>query len=299
MPILPIIQGGIVALAAAFGYVLLSEPNKKEKIAQSNSSWTFLSIVGVITMFFDTLGIGSYGPLAAIFKKFKTMPDRLIPGTLNTCTVLPTAIEGLIYITIIDVEPITLFSIIISSTLGAFFGAGFVAKLPEKKIQIGLGFALLIVALFMLLGQFKLMPTGGEAIGLGGAKLIVAVIVTFFLGAFMTIGIGIFAPMMALVYALGLSPRVAFPLMMGSCGFLIPVAGMRFVKEDSYDLKSNIAIPLGGILGIFVAAYIVKEIPLYALKWLVIFVLTYTSISMFKSAFSKKTIDSEPPITTV
>lgn len=244
-------------------------------------------------MFFDTLGIGSYAPLTFVFKQFKIMSDRLIPGTLNTCTVLPASMEALIYITIIEVEPITLVSMIIAACLGAYLGAGFVAKLPEKKIQIGMGAALLIVALIILAGLLNLMPIGGESIGLSGWKLAIALIANFVIGALMTIGIGAFAPIMAVVYLLGLSPRVSFPIMMGSCAFLIPIAGIKFIKEDSFDLKCNIAIPLGGIIGILVAAYIVKELPLTLLKWLVVIVVLYTSMIMFRSALKKDKTDKK------
>ncbi|MGI6065205.1 MAG: TSUP family transporter [Bacillota bacterium] len=288
MQFVTVIQAGIAAMALLFGYYLVKVPNKKEKIAKSNASWTSLSIFGAITMFFDTLGIGCYAPLTAIFKFFKMVPDRLIPGTLNTCCVFPMAVESLIFITIIQVDPLTLISMIVASSLGAFFGAGIVANLPEKKIQLGMGIALFVVALTMIAGQLDLMPIGGDAIGLTGGKLIIAIIVSLILGALMTIGIGAYAPMMALVYALGMSPRVSFPIMMGSCAFLIPTAGIKFVKEGAYDYKSNIAIPLAGLIGIFIAAYIVKEIPLTMLRWLIICVIIYTSVVMFRSAIKNK-----------
>ncbi|MEL7565977.1 MAG: sulfite exporter TauE/SafE family protein [Dehalobacterium sp.] len=280
-------QAGIGAITVLFSYFLVQDIRKnKDKI--SDVSWTGLSFVGAITIFFDTLGIGCYAPQTAIFKFFKLVPDRLIPGTLNTCCVLPMAAEAIIFITIIKVEPITLFSMIIASSIGAIIGAGFVAKLPEKKIQLGMGIALLIVAFTIAAGQLGLMPVGGEEIGLTGLKLLVAVVVSFILGALMTIGIGCYAPMMALVYALGMSPRVSFPIMMGSCAFLIPSAGIKFIKEGAYDIKANIAINLAGLVGVVVAAYIVKELPLTILKWLIVCVILYTSVAMLRSAFNNE-----------
>ncbi len=158
----------------------------------------------------------------------------------------------------------------------------------RKKVQFGMGVALIIVALVMLAGQLKLMPAGGDAVGLQGVKLIVAIIGNFILGALMTLGIGLYAPCMALVYALGMSPKVAFPIMMGSCAFLMPAASLKFVKEGAYDRKASMAITIFGLVGVFIAYYLVKSLPLDILKWLVIVVIIYTAAMMFNSASKAK-----------
>jgi uncharacterized membrane protein YfcA len=293
MNFLNIVRGGVGVMALWFAYVVYKESRHSLREKISKTSWGSLSLVGIITIFFDTLGIGSYAPQTTAFKFFKMVPDRLIPGTLNTANVIPMAFETLIFLTIIKVEPITLISIIAAATIGAVFGAGIVSKLPEKKIQIGMGIALLVVAFTITAGQLGLMPAGGEEIGLTGTKLIIAVLVSLVLGALMTIGIGCYAPMMALVYSLGMSPRVSFPIMMGACAFLIPAAGIRFVKSGVYDLKATIAISLAGLIGAFVAAYIVKEIPLTMLKWLVVAVITYASVVMLRSGLKNENQDEE------
>jgi len=151
-----------------------------------------------------------------------------------------------------------------------------------------MGIALLVVVAIMLSGQLGLTPAGGEAIGLTGVKLIVAIVANFMLGALMTIGIGLYAPCMALVFALGLSPKVAFPIMMGSCAFLMPVASAKFIKEGAYDRKVSMAITVFGVVGVLIAAYIVKSLPLNTLRWVVDAVIIYTAIMMFKSASDNK-----------
>lgn len=287
MTFVNIMQAAIASITAFFTYTLVVDLKKnKDKI--SNASTVKLSLIGIITMFGDTLGIGSYAPQTAAWKFFKLVPDRLIPGTLNTASIIPASITAILFITVIEVEPITLISLIVAATIGAYIGAGFVSKLPEKKIQIGMGIALIIVALIMLAGMFDLMPSGGTAIGLSGWKLILAVVVFFILGALMTIGIGCYAPMMAMVFALGMSPRVVFPIMLGSCAFLMPAAGIKFIKEDSYDRKATLTMNIASIFGVLIAVYIVKTIPLTALKWLVLVIIIYTSITMLRSAFKNK-----------
>jgi hypothetical protein len=56
--------------------------------------------------------------------------------------------------------------------------------------------------------------------------------VNFFLGAIMTAGVGLYAPCMALIFALGMSPKVAFPIMMGSCAFLCLPLQLSLSKRD-------------------------------------------------------------------
>ena len=236
--------------------------------------------VGAFTNFFDTLGIGSYATSTTLFRFFQLVDDRIIPGTLNVGHALPTVVQTFIYTSIIPVDVPTLFSMIGASILGAWLGAGVVARWPRRTVQIGMGMALLVAASLMFMTQMKLFPGGGEALGVAGLRLVIAVAVNFMLGALMTLGIGLYAPCMILVSLLGMNPKAAFPIMMGSCAFLMPVGGLRFIREQSYSLRAAFGLALGGIPGVLLAAYIVKELPLDAVRWLVIAVVIYTAVSM-------------------
>lgn len=284
--IVKIVFGILLVLTFYFAVVYLKDYMKYYKQSKlEDVSFLKAGIVGFIANFFDALGIGNFAPTTAMLRFLNLTEDRLLPGTLNVSGAIPVVLEALIFMTVIKIEPITLFSMLISATIGAVIGAGIVSKLDEKKVQLGMGAALLIVAIFMLGGQLDLMPAGGNAVGLTGVKLIIAVIVNFFLGALMTFGIGLYAPCMALVFALGMSPKVAFPIMMGSCAYLMPAAAVKFVKEGAYNRKVSISITIFGIIGVLLATKIVKELPLKILTWLVIVVILYTSATMFKSYF--------------
>lgn len=290
--VIKIVLGLLLILTVYFAIIFFADYARASKKGNiEKSSFVGLGAVGFLTNFLDTLGIGSFATTTALFKFFKLTKDRTIPGTLNVACTIPVVLEALIFITVIKVDPVTLFAMLVAATVGAFIGAGVVSKLDEKKVQVGMGIALLVVALIMLAGQLKLMPVGGDAIGLTGGKLVFAIIANFILGALMTLGIGLYAPCMALVFALGMSPKVAFPIMMGSCAFLMPVASAKFVKEGAYDRKASMAITIFGSVGVLIAAYIVKELPLNILKWVVIVVIIYTSIMMFRSSKKQKLID--------
>lgn len=288
------ILGILGVLTGWFGIELTKDLRKNKDKFEQDSSWGKTGLIGFVTNFFDTLGIGSFAPTTALLRAFKQSKDRVIPGTLNVSCTIPVVAEAFIFITVIKVEPITLFSMLAASAIGAWLGAGIVSHLPEKKIQLGMGIALFVTASVMLASQMGWMPAGGAAIGLSGGKLVIAIIANFILGALMTLGIGLYAPAMALVYLLGMSPRVAFPIMMGSCAFLMPVASIKFIREGAYNRKASLAISIGGLIGVFIAAYLVKSLPLNVLKWLVILVIYYTSITMFKTYLesTKKVVES-------
>jgi uncharacterized membrane protein YfcA len=248
-------------------------------------------VIGFVTNFFDTLGIGSFATTTSMFKLWKVVPDRLIPGTLNIGHTPPTVVQAFIYIAIVAADMTTLVTMIAASVAGAWLGAGVVAGWSRRKVQIGMGAALLVAASLMLATQLDLMARlGGEAIGVDGTRLGVGVGGNFVLGALMTLGIGLYAPCMILVSLLGMSPKVAFPIMMGSCAFLMPVGSMRFVRKDAYSLRPALGLAIGGVPGVLLAAYIVKSLPLGAVRWLVIVVVVYTALAMLRAAWSERSL---------
>jgi len=139
----------------------------------------------------------------------------------------------------------------------------------------------------MIAGFLNWMPAGGEAIGLTGWKLALIVVMSFIFGALQTIGVGFYAPCMAMVYALGMHPLTAFPIMMTATAMLMAAGGARFVKQKAYDRKASISLTIAGIVGVILAAYVVKSLPLLILKGVVCCVVLYTSVWMFISAFRK------------
>jgi uncharacterized membrane protein YfcA len=241
-------------------------------------------VIGLVTQFLDTLGIGSFATMSAAFKLWGTVPDEHIPGTMNVGVTIPGMLEAFIYVAVVDVDVKTLALMIAASVAGAWLGAGVVSRWPRRRIQIGMGVALLATAAFSLMAQLHLVPGGGMLLGLGGTKLAIAVAANAVFGALMTLGIGLFAPCMMVTYWLGMSPAAVFPIMMGSTGLLGPVASVPFIRRGSYSLRAALGITLAGIPAVLAAAFLVRSIPLGALRWLVIGVVVYTAVTMLRSA---------------
>jgi uncharacterized membrane protein YfcA len=244
--------------------------------------------LGFVTNFFDALGIGSFATSTAVFRFLKMVPDRVIPGTLNAGHALPTIAQAFVFTSIIPVDIVTLFSMIAAAVAGAWLGAGVIARWSKKKVQFGMGAALLAAAVFFTMRQLGLFPEGSAEIGVRGVKLVIAVAGNFALGALMTLGIGLYAPCMILVSLLGMSERTAFPIMMNSCAFLMPIGSLRFIREQSYSLRVALGLAIGGIGGSLVAGLLVKEMDLYTIRWLVTVVVLYTAVTMLYSAMTEK-----------
>jgi uncharacterized membrane protein YfcA len=240
--------------------------------------------IGFVTNFFDTLGIGSFATTTSMYRLWHVVPDERIPGTLNVGHTLPTVTQALIYITIVAVDFQTLVLLIAAAVAGSWLGAGIVAGLPRRKIQIGMGLALLGAASLMAMTALNLFPGGGEALALTGPRLVIGCGVNFMLGALMTLGIGLYAPCMIMISLLGMNPTAAFPIMMGSCAFLMPTASMQFIRKEKYDVRAAIGLAIGGIPAVLIAAFIVRSLPLYWVRWLVVAVVVYTATAMLRSA---------------
>lgn len=239
--------------------------------------------LGFVVAFFDTLGIGSFAPTTAALKMRGELPDEQIPGTLNIGLNAAAMFEMLIMVSVIVIDPVLLMTTVLSAAAGAWIGAGIVNRLPRPAVQVGMGIALLIAGCVFVATNLHLLPGGGEAMTLTGWRFGLAVGVNFVLGALMTIGVGLYAPCMITVTLLGLHPLAAFPIMMGACGLVQPTAGLQFFRSGRFGFGTSIAMTIGALPGVALAAFVVKQLPLSALRWLVVAVVIYAAGSMLRS----------------
>ena len=243
-------------------------------------------LVGFITDFLDTLGIGSFATTTSLYRARHTIDDRLLPGTLNVGHTIPTVAQAFIYVKVIEVDSATLIWMIGAAVAGALLGANVVAHWPRRRIQLGMGIALLAVAAVIVYRLMWEPPKTGTP-GLTGALLAAGCAGNFVLGALMTIGIGLYAPCLVLVSFLGMNDKAAFPIMMGSCAFLMPLASLPFIRQGSYAPRAALGLTLAGVPAVLIAAFVVVELPLTPLKWLVAVVVIYTAIMLILAARSR------------
>jgi len=220
-------------------------------------------VTGFITNALDTLGIGSFATTTSIFRNWRLVRDELIPGKLNAGHAIPTFVEALIFTRIVPVGSTTLITMIAAAAAGAWLGASNIARWPRRAVQLGMGSALIVVALLMLSSQ---------------------------------LGIGLYAPCLMLVSLLGMSPAAAFPIMMGSCAMLMPAASAPFIRARRFDPVITLGVAVGGMPAVVLAAYVIKSLPLTMLRWLVVAVIVYTAISLLRTARRERITPGAPAV---
>lgn len=246
------------------------------------------AISSLVTFFFSTFGISDFAISTVVYRQAKWVPDKKLPGTLNTQCVIPVAVMALAYITNIDVGLVTLFSCIAAQCLGAYLGPRFVVKLPVNAIRLFIGIGLTVTSLLILAGQLGWIPSDGVATELTGWKFVLAVVCMFVFGALNNVGIGSYALTMATTYALGMNPAAAFPIMMGACALSVPLGSSQFIKFGDYSRKLTL-FSLFGVIGVLIAVYVVKSLDVTVIKWIVLVVLVYTAATLLWSYFKART----------
>lgn len=247
-----------------------------------------LAISSFIIFLLSTFGISDFAISSSLYPKTKWVNSEKLPGTLNTQCVLPVAVMALCYISSIQVGLATLIIAIVGQVIGAYVSPRFVVKLPANTIKKFVAAGLFIAAILILANKFNVYPSGGEDTALTGVKLAIFAVLCFVYGALNNIGIGSYALTMATVYALGLNPGVAFPIMMGACTFSVPVGSMQFIKLDGYSRKVTLFTSTFGVLGVLAAVFVVKSLNVSALQWVVVAVILYSAVTMLLSARKTK-----------
>lgn len=283
-----IIQIVLVVYAIVAAVIIFRDYRKNREKNITKKETILHHAIGAIVNFFDALGIGSFATTVAAYGVFKLVDDKKIPGTLNAGVAIPVIFEALLFTSTVKVDLFTLITIVISGVVGAAIGNRIASRVPERVVTFVMAFGLLVAAVLMLGGKFGFIPSGGTAIGLSGIKLIIACAGNFILGIGLCFGIGNFAPCMCLVYLLGMSPLVAFPIMMCTGAVSTPTTGLMSLKEGLVNRTAVVGLTVGGVIGVAVAVYLVKSMSVATLQWLVIGVVFYSSIMMFLRSLKKK-----------
>jgi uncharacterized membrane protein YfcA len=294
MSIVTIILILVALVNGVFAFVFIRDLiNHKGETMKENGNPIVMAISEFIIFLLSTFGVSDFAIGASLYPRMKWVDEKKLPGTLNTACVIPVAVMALAYISSIEVGIATLIIAVVAQVIGAYVSPRYVVKLPVNIIKRFISVGLLVAAAMILAGKFNLMPSGGEAVSLTGFKLVLLGVLSLIYGALNNIGIGSYALTMATVYALGLNPGVAFPIMMGACTFSVPVGSMQFIKFDSYSRKITLFASTAGVIGVLVAAFVVKSMDVSALQWLVAAVILYSAVTMIMSTFKETKVETE------
>lgn len=253
-------------------------------------------LLGAVTNFFDTLGIGSFAPTISWFKFRKLVPDRLIPCTLLPAHTLPAIAQSAIFLVYLGVlvDPVLLLGCVIAFLTGAMIGAPLVARTRAWLVQLVVAIALLVAAFFFALGNLDLMPGGGSATSLPPLLTIVAIAMNFLFGILINFGVGHYAPTLALFSLMGMDPRLCFPIMATAGALGGPGVTLRHLAIGEIDLRIVIGVALGGVPAVLVAAFLVRSMPMDLLRWLVVLVVIYAAGVMLRAALLGRRGEAQP-----
>ena len=243
-------------------------------------------VLGATTNFFDTLGIGSFAPSMAWMKFRSLVPDRLIPPTMIAGHTLPSITQACVFLLLLGVrvDPVLLVGCILACVIGGLVGVPLAARAPVRVVQAAVGGALLTAAAFYILANLNLMPAGGQATSLPPTLMLVAIAANFVFGVLINFGVGNYAPTLAMLSLFGMDPRLAFPIMASAASLCVATTSIRLVRRPGLDLRMVLGMALGGIPAVLVAAFVVRDIPVRPLRWLVVVVVLYAAVVLLRSS---------------
>ena len=281
-----------LVLAIAFYAVVLVRAALAKRTVPSGEA----VVLAAITNFFDTLGIGSFAPTMAWLKFRNMVPDRMIPCTMLVGHTPPAMAQGFIFLILLGVfvDPVLLVGCVIALLMGGLMGAPLVGKVRLWVVQLVVAVALLLAAALYAVSNLGMMPSGGTATSLPLHLMIIAIAANFLFGLLLNFGVGNYAPTLVMFSLMGMDPKLCFPIMAAGAGLCGAGASIRHISLGQIDLRIATGITLGGIPLVFVAAFLVRDMPLEWLRWLVIIVVLYAALVMLKSALGGRG-ESEAP----
>ena len=253
-------------------------------------------VLGAVVSFFDTLGIGSFAPTTAWMKFRKLVPDRLIPPTMLVGLSPPAMAESVIFLILLGVmvDPVLLFGCAVAVLMGGLVGAPLVARAQVWIVQLVVAIGLVLAAIAYVLTNLELMPGGGTASTLPIGLTIAAIAANFVFGVLLNFGVGNYAPTLVTLSLMGMNPRLVFPIMAAGAAMMGAGACVRHIQMRNIDLRVVIGLGIGGVPAVLVAAFLVKEMPLQLLRWLVILVVVYAAAIMFRASWLARKSENGP-----
>ena len=259
--------------------------NGAEKWEEGKKHIIYNTIVGIAANFLDVFGIGSYATTSAAFKLGKSVRDGDVPGTLTVGDTFPMCIEAFLFASLAGVDGLTLGVLIAAAVIGAFLGSTLVTKLNIQGVRLMMGVGMLILGIMMALRALAVGPFGlsGDGRSASGGRLVIAAVVMVILGILMNIGVGLYAPCMALCCGLGMSVTATLPVVMGASALLMAYGnGPQFIKAGKFDMVAVLTQMAGGAAGVLIAYFFVKSLDVKILTVVIAAVVLLTAVMFFR-----------------
>lgn len=263
--------------------VMFYKYKRQPVVRLSMMDYCKLSISGVIAFISDALGMGSFAVNIALAKLLNTFHDDELPAMNNGAQVIPGVIESLFFMQLIDVDLTTLVTLIAGTCLGGVIGGNVMSRLSKQAIRLAMMCCFTLIIGLLICRQFELLPIGGNLMALTSWKLVLGFFGVVLCGILTSVGIGLFALIQAVLFLLGVSPLVAFPIMTTAGAMQQPLTTLAFLQQDKIPLKKTLVLSFAGCLGVLIVTVLFKHLTITWLHSLLILIVTYNLIAVSRT----------------
>ena len=247
-----------------------------------------ISIIGLISNFGDTIGIGSFATIIAMRQMMGVMKDdvRLI-GTMNLQAMITALVQALIFLEFIPLDLKTLLISVAMITLGGFLSSLVTVNVKTATVHRVMLIAFIVTGVLLFLSQMNLLEIANTSREITGTRLVIFSVFMFIAGTLPAFGVGYYSLVKASMFLFGVNPIIAFPIMASASAFQMPITSITFIRKAKFYFKSTILLAAFGTLGVFLAAPIISMVSIHTLKWILFAVVVYNVITLSKSTFKK------------
>lgn len=243
---------------------------------------------GVVAFIADTLGVGSFAVNVALAKLLGTFRDDELPAVNNGAQVIPGTIESLFFMQLVDVDLVTLISLVVGTCLGGLAGGAIVSRLSKQAIRLAMMSCFVLIIGLLLCHQFHVLPVDGDVAALHGWKLGVGFFAMMVCGALTSVGIGLFVMVQGVLFLLNVSPLVAFPIMTTAGAMQQPLTTLVFLQQRKIPLKKTLVLSLAGCIGVLLTLPVFSYLTITWLHSLLLVILIYNVFAIGRTYLASR-----------
>lgn len=274
--------GVILLVCTIFIYFLLNFKYGNEQLSLRSKLQTASS--GFAANFFDTFGVGSFSSYFALRNLFGLMPDtKRYNGTLVVQATLPTMLQSILFLQLVKIDGLTLVVSCLAIALGGVVSGYFVKYVSKGTIYNVMLVTFAVTAIILILSKMNMLNVGGDLSQVRDTKLIILGVIMFLAGCLPAFGVGYYSIVLVVIFLLGLSPAVAYPIMTTASAVQMPMTAVPMIKNRQFYSLSALILAIMGCVAVFIAAPIISSIDSSMLKWILLVVLIYNIFMLIKA----------------
>lgn len=283
----------VSVLTLICAYLMFSQCARQKHPALSLKEKFKLGLTGFIAFISDTIGVGSFAVNIALSKFLGLFEDEELPAVCNGAQVIPGALQSIFFIQVIYVDPKTLLTLVLGACIGGLIGGYVVTRLNQQAIRLTMMTAFTGVICLLILKKIGLIPTGGELLVLESWKLTLGFFAMIVCGSLTSAGIGLFGLVQAVLFLLGVSPAIAFPIMTTAGAMQQPLTTLVFLKHNKIPLKKTLLLSTSGCLGVILVIPMISHFKTSWLHSLLLLIMLYNVLTISLTYRRKKNAVTE------